>query len=107
MEENQRDYFSSFPINRAAFEEQIRQNMEPFSFMHNGQLITVEPSQEDADDIIALINSTTKITAHGSDVTLGNIIIENATDFFDGRITAEDAARIIQSRVSIFLAEQG
>jgi len=33
--------------------------------------------------------------------------MESATDFFNGLISAEDAARIIQSRVSIFLAEQG
>ena len=107
MEDLQRDHFVGFPINKVVFNERILKDMEPFSFMHNGQIITVEPTREDADDIVALINSTTKITAHGSDVTLGNIIIESATDFFDGRITAQDAARIIQSRVSIFLSEQG
>jgi len=107
MEEHQRDFFWGFPINKAVFNERMLEDMEPLSYMHNGVTITVEPTQEDADEIVALINSTTKITAHGSDVQLGNIIIESATDFFDGHITAEDAARIIQSRVSIFLAEQG
>jgi len=107
MEEHQRGLFFSFPINKAVFNERMLEDMQPYSIIHNGQTIIVEPTQEDADELVALINSTAKISAHGSDVTLGNIIIESATDFFDGRITAEDAARIIQSRVSIFLAEQG
>jgi len=107
MEEHQRELFWSFPINKAVFNERMLEDMEPFSFMHDGVIITVEPTQEDADEIVALINSTTKITAHGSDVMLGNIIMESATDFFNGMTSAEDAARIIQNRVSIFLAEQG
>jgi len=107
MEEHQRDYFVNFPINKAAFNEQMLEYMEPYSYYHGEVLITVEPTQEDVDDIISLINSTTKIIAVGSDLTLWNIITESASDFFNGLISAEDAARIIQSRVSIFLAEQG
>jgi len=38
--------------------------------------------------------------------SLTDIILETASDYFAGRITAEDAARIIQSRASIFAAEQ-
>jgi len=106
MEEHQRDYLNHNPINKAVFEEKMRQDMEPTSFLHNGQIITVEPTQEDVDEIVALINATTKITAHGSDSRHGNIITESATDFFNGLISAEDAARIIQNRVAIFLAEQ-
>jgi len=85
----------------------MRQDMEPMSFMHGGATITVEPTQEDVDEIVALINTTTKITGHGGDERLRSIIIESATDFFNGLISAEDAARIIQSRTTIFLAEQG
>jgi len=107
MEEHQREYWiGGYPINKAVFEEQMQRDMEPMSFMSEGMLITVKPTQAEADEIMALINSTTKITGHGSDGALRNIIIESATDFFNGRITAEDAARIIQNRVSIFLAEQ-
>jgi hypothetical protein len=74
--------------------------------MFDGVSIKIEPTQEDVDEIVTLINSITKIAGHGSDERLRNIIIETATDFFNGLITAEDAARIIQSRVTIFLAEQ-
>jgi len=38
--------------------------------------------------------------------TLLNIISENAIDFFNGRTTAQDTARIIQRRASTFMAEQ-
>ena len=107
MEEHQRDLaLFGFQINKVVFNEQILKDMEPMSFLHDGVLITVEPTQEDVDDIISLINSTTKIAGHGSDATLGILITESATDFFNGLISAEDAARIIQNRVSIFLAEQ-
>jgi len=107
MEEHQKEYWSHLPINRAAFEERMLQDMEPSSFWHEGLTITVEPTQEEVDEILFLINSTTKTTGHGSDERLRDIIIESAADFFNGLITAEDAARIIQSRASIFLAEQG
>jgi len=107
MEEHQRNYFSSFPINRVVFEEKMQQNMEPSSFIHDGQIINIEPAQEDVDEIVALINSTTKITGHGSEERLRDIITEGAENFFNGSASAEDAARIIQSRVMIFLAEQG
>jgi len=34
------------------------------------------------------------------------IILESASDFFNGDITAGEAAYIIQNRVSLYLAEQ-
>jgi len=106
MEEHQRDMFWNFPINRVVFEEQMRQNMQPVTVMFEGGMIESEPTQEEVDEIVSLINSTTKRVGQGADEMLMNIIIESATDFFNDLITAEDAARIIQNRVSIFLAEQ-
>jgi len=40
------------------------------------------------------------------DEALMNIINENAEDFFNGRTSAQDTARIIQSRVSRLISEQ-
>jgi len=37
---------------------------------------------------------------------LRNIINEVASDFFAGRVSAHDAAGIIQNRASIFMSEQ-
>ena len=42
----------------------------------------------------------------GSDATVKSLIAEELSAFFAGSITAEEAARRIQSRVSIYLAEQ-
>jgi len=106
MEEKQREQEFFFPMNKAVFNERMQKDMEPYSFMQNGREIKVEPTQEDVDEIVALINSTTKITGHGSAFALANIISESAEDFFNGLISAEDAARIIQNRVTIYLAEQ-
>ncbi len=42
----------------------------------------------------------------GSDATVKSLIAEELSAFYAGSITAEEAARRIQSRVSIYLAEQ-
>jgi len=108
MEEHQRDFFYGLPINKAIFEEQMQRDiMEPVEFLRDGVIIRAESTQEDVDEIVELINSITKVSAHGSEWRLREIIIESAIDYFNGMISAEDAARIIQNRVSIFLAEQG
>jgi len=107
MEEHQRDLLLfGFSINKSVFEEHMQQDMRGTSYLSEGVQITIEPTREDVDEIVALINSITKIAGHGSDEMLRNIIIETATDFFNRLISAEDAARIIQNRVTIFLAEQ-
>lgn len=49
-------------------------------------------------------NATVHWIIHG---TLRAVIEEGVTDFITGRHTAEEAARIIQSRVSVYLAERG
>ena len=61
-------------------------------------------TQEEADQILAVINSVT--TVSGYDESLMKIIQEGAEDYFNGRSTSQDAARVIQSRASIYVAEQ-
>ena len=39
-------------------------------------------------------------------ISLMHIIIETASDYFSGKMSAEEAARVIQSRASIFASEQ-
>ena len=43
----------------------------------------------------------------GNESELINVITEEARTFFNGDITAEEAARRIQNRVEIYLAEHG
>ena len=61
-------------------------------------------TQEEADLILSLIDSVSG--AYSYDETLMTIVRESANEYFGGRSTAQDAARIIQSRASIYVAEQ-
>ena len=62
-------------------------------------------TQADLEKILALINSTSGI---GDDIDIGlwNIISEGAMDYYNGRKSAQEAARIIQSRISILVSER-
>ena len=61
-------------------------------------------TQEDVDKVMTLIDATYGFA--NVDTILMNIIMESAEDFFNGRNSAEEIARIAQSRVSIYVAEQ-
>lgn|GEM_PF-6597494 len=63
-------------------------------------------SSEAADGLMQLIGSITHTTGSGTGASLQNIVRETVSDFFNGLISANDAARIIQSRAIIYLAEQ-
>ena len=105
-------YFSDFSVNKTILEEGLIYAMDPVN--KHGIILSLEPysgfladelSQEEADRLIALIESTTKTLEH--DEILWNIISESASDYFNGRITVQDAVRIIQSRASRYMAEMG
>ena len=63
-------------------------------------------TQAEIDQIMELINTVSNITSWTNDRALMEIIMEGANDFFSGRNSAQDAARIIQNRASIFISEQ-
>ena len=100
-----------FPTNKAAFNEKLKEAMtedEDASYSMgwgNDMMFEIGAvTQEEADQIIALIDSVSG--ASGWDEALSNIILEDAKDFFNGISTAQDAARVIQSRASIYISEQ-
>jgi hypothetical protein len=62
-------------------------------------------TQAQIDQIIELIRST--YGTIGWDQVLLDIIREGADDFFGGRGSAQHAARVIQSRVTTYIHEQG
>ena len=45
-------------------------------------------------------------TVQSFDTEINNIISEEAAAFFDGQKTAEETARLIQDRVSLYVAQQ-
>jgi len=61
-------------------------------------------TEEDAQSLRAIIDNA---QAGGNiDFTIWYIILEDLPPFFSGSRTAEDTARIIQSRVERYLAER-
>ncbi len=60
--------------------------------------------QADADEIMGVINSTTKVLRY--DQSIVDIINDECKAYFDGDKTAEETASLVQSRVSIYVNEQ-
>jgi len=113
LEDYQHDLiFMGLPANRFVFEERLNAAINPLPGTSIGtnlglildDLEDIAISQEEADRLSDLINNTTRMG--GYDEMLWSIVRETANDFFNGLITAQDAARIIQNRVSIYLSEQ-
>jgi hypothetical protein len=60
-------------------------------------------TRAEADAVDALIASTTQIYADYSEVM--GIVSEEAANYFAGRKTAEETAKLVQSRVQIYISE--
>lgn len=98
------------PVIKSVFddliEESMRENEHGGGSMHwDGFSVELKPlTQADVDKIMSVIDSVSGSV--GQDDALWNIISEGAADFFNGRSSAQDAARIIQNRASTYVAEQ-
>jgi len=96
----------AFSVNKSIFQAQLDMAM---SRPLNSPWRDLPPdsmfSQEDADRLMELINTTTKVTDSHSP-QMWYIVGDSVRDFFSGRNTSDDTARIIQSRALIYLAEQ-
>ena len=107
-EDFQRENFQwwGLPTNRAFFEERLADAINPqeeHEVWWDGVQIGAL-TQAQADQILELINSVSG--TQNSDLALWEIVSEGASDFFNGVSTAQDAARIIQSRAAILVAER-
>ncbi|MDR1329900.1 MAG: hypothetical protein LBK23_09905 [Oscillospiraceae bacterium] len=113
-------YSPGFPIDKAALDNLITQSMTPkFEAGDTGERIEVPfyygyyglescdiyaASQAEIDQILSLIADAGGLTRKDNFVSA--IITEEAAPFFAGQKNAEDAARIIQSRVSLYVGER-
>ena len=61
-------------------------------------------TQAQADKVMELINSTDKLYLDNS--TVLDIVLEQADAFFSGQKTAEEVARLVQGKMSIYVNEQ-
>lgn len=83
-----------------------RKYMEPKGiYAHGDDYIEVfAAKQQDVDRILALINGVTTRYKYNTDIQ--NIINEEAESYFLGQKDYESVAKIIQSRINIYLSEQ-
>lgn len=112
----------AFPTNRKAFELRKEEAMKPAEENAEGDLginvateeiwidentsIPMEPlTQADYEKFMELYESCHTLSTYNQEIL--DIIKEETAAFFDGQKTAEETARLIQNRVSLFVAEQG
>ena len=127
-EEGQKDAWG-LPTNRNAFNKQLEEAMTP-EYMHDangnivldkeGQKVQVARgsygradgsivniyalTQEEADQLLELIDTTTKSESY--DDAIFSIVSEQAQSFFAGQKSAEEVARLIQSKAKLYVNEQ-
>lgn len=70
----------------------------------NGEVNVYAMTQEQADEILGLINATTAV--YGYDESIMNIITDEAAPYFAGEKSLDDTVSMIQSRVNLYVAEQ-
>ncbi len=109
----------SIPVSRQAFDKKAEEAMKPQTYKdENGEVVNIpltiyrgneeikcpDMPQSFIDDIKSYIENIS--IGNYYDDTIMNIITEEAGMYFSGDQTAQAAADMIQSRVSLYLAEQ-
>ncbi|MCC8048675.1 MAG: extracellular solute-binding protein [Oscillospiraceae bacterium] len=120
-EDYQTENVWAFPSNVAAFEAKAEEAMTPEYYtdpetgeqveqskggwgMEDLQVEIYALSQDEYDQLSALIGSTS--TMYEIDNDIMTIITDACSAFFNGQDTAENAAKQVQSRMSIYVSEQ-
>ena len=107
--------FEAIPVSRSVFDEVSNQLMNPVplespelgdGIFIDGVFIEFAPMTNDQTDRLLKIIDTLGVVLSGGESVVTNIVLEEANAFFSGNRSAQDAARIIQNRVSIYVSEQ-
>jgi len=123
-EEHQtQDYMYQFPTNKHAFDTLVASSMKseydtdpvtgekkpvPVSSIWYGmeeEVLLYAMTQEEADLFMEIYENCHNFYSYDQEIT--KLISEEAASFFDGQKTAEEAAKLIQDRVSLYVMEQG
>jgi hypothetical protein len=120
--------FMGFPTNMDVFEEDLAEAMTPeyekdengnYILDENGQKIEAPRSswgwgssatqlyalsQEEADDIRALVSGTDRVW--GADQGILDTVTAEAEAFFAGQKSAQEVAKLVQSKLTIYVNEQ-
>jgi ABC-type glycerol-3-phosphate transport system substrate-binding protein len=114
--------WGEFPTNREVFDKKLKETMTP-EYIEDpvtGEQVeqpkgswgwdrdlTVDiyaMTQEEADQVMELINTTNRIYAYDQEIF--EIISEDTAAYFSGQKSAEEIAKLIQNRVSLYVNEQ-
>jgi len=112
------DSLFGFPTNRAAYEKRQAEELANVQFDEEGNPLSqygmgwgegtmmdvYPPLQEDYDRFSALLENVTRTTCY--DETMFAIISEECSAYFGGVRSAEDAAGMINNRISTYINEQ-
>lgn len=117
------NYMRQFPTNKHSFEaykeqamkqeyyedpetgEQVPQPTMTYYEFDGQQIDILALTQEEYDLFMRVYENCNSVTAYNQEIN--NIITEETAAFFDGQKTAEETAKIIQDRVSLYVAEKG
>jgi len=95
----------NLPSNKIAFDTMVARAMEePEHETWWGNIQIKAMTQAEVNQILEVIESASGVSSY--DEALMAIIMEGAQDFFTGRSSAQDAARVVQNRASIYVSEQ-
>lgn len=127
-EKYQSENVYSFPTNKAAFDKKLKTAMTPiwrtdengnYVLDENGNKIeesqgtwgwgniTVEMyalTQEEADSLLDVINSTTRVYSYDEDIM--DIVTSEAAAYFAGQKSADEVAKLVQSKANIKVNER-
>ena len=72
-------------------------------WLNNEEIVIPPMTQEEVDEVLEFVYSVNRKSSYNTE--LNNIISEEAESFFEGQKSAEDVAKIIQSRAQLFISE--
>ena len=76
----------------------------PLPFAKEEQIEIYAMTQEQMDEFMNFYHSIKTVSSY--DTEIFSIVSDQAQAYFDGQRSAEETARLIQSRVSLYVAEQ-
>lgn len=98
--------YGAFPMRKSVFERQLSASMLPpeeENALVSSDSLLGPLSKDETDRLRRLVEALSIVRFRYADVT--DIIEEEAEGYFQGGKTAEDTAKVIQSRVEIYLSE--
>ena len=114
---SQENVGQSLPVKRSAMDQQIQDALDyvrdlegnivgtaRMYFIGSTPVALQNATTQEMQEFLAYVENVTECCYH--DETIVNIISEESSMYFSGDQSAEDTAKLIQSRVSLYLQEQ-